>query len=212
MLPMYTVVKKILLAALVSFPLSASPVGGADHHDMTIWDILLKRSGGTDAMDHNRYDYDILVKLLITANLDEKASDENAELTVFAPNDGAFFTFAKNSGYEKGYHEDEIYDFLLEAYSTLGDPIEFLISGTLYHMVDGVLTSDAIRQRASTRRPMFTLLKGATILPKKSGRFIYLGDEDPTHTDSRVIRPHNLKAKNGIVHTVNRILLSYLRE
>jgi uncharacterized surface protein with fasciclin (FAS1) repeats len=209
---MYTVVMKILIAVLVSFALSATPVGGADHHDMTIWDILLKRSGGSDAMDHNRYDYDILVKLLITANLDGKASDESAELTVFAPNDGAFFTFAKNSGYEKGYHEDKIYDFLMEAYSTQGDPIEVLTQGSLYHIVQGVLPSDAIRQRASMRRPMSTLLKGATILPKKSGRYIYLDDEDGQLPNARVIRPHNLKAKNGIVHTVNRILLSYLRE
>lgn len=59
---------------------------------------------------------------------------------------------AKDFGYNKGYHEEKIIDFLIEDFSVLGDPVDVLTNGALYHMAHGVLTSDSIRRRAWTHR------------------------------------------------------------
>lgn len=203
---------QMMIARTVMFMLvaltAAVPVWGADHaYDMTIADIVINTSGGTDKTDHNRHDYDILLKAVLTADLAGALSDKNAELTVFAPNDGAFFELAKDLGFKQGYNEVEIFDFLVEALGTLGDPVEVLTNVLLYHVVPGVLTSNAIRQRAKTHEKISTLLEGAVIDPETKGRTIFLHDYDPDLTNPRVIRPHNLKAKNGIIHTINRVLI-----
>jgi uncharacterized surface protein with fasciclin (FAS1) repeats len=194
------------VAALVAF--SVAPVRGTGYDtSSTIADILIEKSGGTDALDHNKNDYDILIKAVLTADLADALSDKTAKLTVFAPNDGAFFALAKALGYKNKYHEEDIFDFLVEALGTLGDAVEVLTNVLLYHVVDGVLTSDAIRHLASKHKSISTLLKDAKIYPKKSHQTIYLRDADPDLANPRKIRPYNIKAKNGIIHTINRVLI-----
>jgi uncharacterized surface protein with fasciclin (FAS1) repeats len=51
------------------------------------------------------------------------------------------------------------------------------------------------------------LLKDAKIYPKKSHQTIYLRDADPDLANPRIIRPNNIKAQNGIIHTINRVLI-----
>jgi uncharacterized surface protein with fasciclin (FAS1) repeats len=207
-MPRNSILKTIFYAVSALAALSVAPVRGSGYDTYsTIADILIEKSGGTDAMDHNKNDYDILIKAVLTADLADALSDKTAKLTVFAPNDGAFFALAKDLGYKNKYHEEYIFDFLVEALGTYGDAVEVLTNILLYHVVDGVLTSDAIRHLASKHKLISTLLKDAKIHPKKSLRTIYLHDEDPDLANPRIIRPHNIKAKNGIIHTINRVLI-----
>jgi uncharacterized surface protein with fasciclin (FAS1) repeats len=85
--------------------------------------------------------------------------------------------------------------------------VEVLTNVLLYHVVDGVLTTGAIRNRARNNRSISTLLEDAKIYPKESYQTIYLRDEDPDLADPSIIHPRNIKAQNGIIHSINRVLI-----
>jgi uncharacterized surface protein with fasciclin (FAS1) repeats len=209
-MPRSTILKTIFYAVSALAALSVAPVRGSGYdYDTysTIADILIEKSGGTDAWDHNRNDYDILIKTVLTVDLADKLSDKTAQLTLFAPNDGACFALAKELGYKNKYHEEYIFDFVVEAFGSYDVAVKELAHILLYHVVDGVLTSEAIRHLASKQKSISTLLEDAKIYPKKSLRLIHLHDEDPDLANPRIIRPHNIKAKNGIIHTINRVLV-----
>jgi serralysin len=203
------ILKTIFYAVAALAALSVAPVRGSIYrYNMysTIVDIVIEQSGGTDAWDHNENDYDILIKAVLTADLADALSDKTAKLTVFAPTDGAFFALAKDLGYKNKYDEEYIFDFLVEALGTLGDAVEVLTNILLYHVVDGVLTTGAIRNLARKHKSISTLLEDAKIYPKESYQTIYLRDEDPDLADPSIIHPRNIKAQNGIIHTINRVL------
>jgi uncharacterized surface protein with fasciclin (FAS1) repeats len=197
--------KQIFLAVMLVALLATQQVRATD--DLTIAEIVIQTSGGMDKMDNNPHDYDILLKAVVTANLAGALSDAKAKLTVFAPNDNAFYRLAMDLGYKKDYNEMNIFNFLVEALGTLGDAVEVLTNVLLYHVADGVFEIHGIRQIAKSRRSITTLLKGVTIAPKTSGRSIFLQDKDPDFSNPKVIRPNSIKAKNGIIHTINRVLI-----
>jgi uncharacterized surface protein with fasciclin (FAS1) repeats len=178
---------------------------------LTIWEILLEKSGGPDATDHNPNDYDIMIKLCEASSFDQKLSDEEEELTLFVANDRALFEMARAYEYEGKYHEGKIFEYLMAVFDFVGaisgdDPVAVLTHGMLYHAVQGEMSSDAIRELARTQGSMPTLLDGAEISPQESGGKIYLDDGHYNAPNARVIRPYDLKAKNGIIHTINGVL------
>jgi uncharacterized surface protein with fasciclin (FAS1) repeats len=78
----------------------------------------------------------------------------------------------------------------------------------LYHVVPGAMSTDEIRALAHNNASMITLLgEDAISTHRKSGGKVYLDDLVHYDTMQVVIRPHDLKAKNGIIHTINRSLL-----
>ncbi len=58
---------------------------------------IVALSGGE--FDRNWFDYDILLNAVLTAGLEGALSDPIAELTVFGPNDFAFFRLARDLGF-----------------------------------------------------------------------------------------------------------------
>jgi hypothetical protein len=207
-MPGYTVLTKFLLAVLaVAIALSATPVVGADHdHELTIWEIVLEKSGGTDAMDNNPHDYDISIKLAQWTGLDLTLdSDEPVKLTLFAANDRAMYELARLGGYKTGYDENEISEFLINKYSVV------VLTGAMqYHVVPGAMSTEEIRDLARDNGSMSTLLVDAVIVPRESGGKIYLDDLFPWETKARVIRPYDIQAKNGFIHTINNALYAIL--
>jgi uncharacterized surface protein with fasciclin (FAS1) repeats len=199
-MPGYTVLTKFLLAMLaVAIALSATPVVGADHdHELTIWETLLQKSGGENAMDHNPDDYDILIA--VSTELDVTVQSDDP-VTLFAPNDRALYTLARLAGYKTGYDEKEISDFLIN-----NIPPSILTANSQYSVVPYAMSSDDIRDLARDNGSMSTLLEDAVIVPRESGGKIYLDDLAPFETKARVIRPYDIQAKNGFIHTINRAL------
>ena len=192
---------KILSTALLaaSFAIPALPAQN------TIADIVVAASGGATAgvFDADDQDYDILLNALQTANLVGAVADPNASLTVFAPNDRAFLRLANDLGYV-GNDESGAWDFLVEALTGLGggNPIPVLQDVLLYHVVGKkVSLFDVVI--LSIFRKNITTLQGATITP----RFFRLVDNEPDLRDPRVRRPINLRASNGIIHGINRVLI-----
>jgi uncharacterized surface protein with fasciclin (FAS1) repeats len=184
-------------AVLCAAPLSAQN---------TIADIVVAASGGASAgqFDRNGSDYDILLNALQTANLVGAVADPNANLTVFAPNDRAFLRLAQDLGFA-GRDEAGAWQFLVAALTTLGngDPVPVLTDILLYHVAPGRVGPLDLIRATLRRQTITTLLGGATIRPF----FLILVDNEPDLANPVVTAPINLRASNGVIHGVTRVLI-----
>ena len=166
----------------------------------TITDIVLQ-SGGE--FDERGFDYDILLNAVVTAGLAEALADENANLTVFAPNDRAFIRLARDLGYD-GSDEAGAWEFLVAALTDLGggDPIPVLTDVLLYHVAPDRIGVFRFFLAALFRVEIPTLL-GPTVRPFLFG----LVDNEPDLRNPRLRIPVNIRASNGIIHTISRVLI-----
>lgn len=179
----------------IAVPTNASSDGN------TITDIVLQ-SGGD--FDNVKRDYDILLNAVVTAELADALADPDAELTVFAPNDAAFYRLARDLGYKGAYDEAVVWAFLVSALTDLGggDPIPVLTDILLYHVVPGDVRPIDLIFSTFFQVPVGTLL-GATFQPF----FLQLIDNDPDLKNARVTLPFNIRASNGRIHSISRVLI-----
>ncbi|MBL9077162.1 MAG: fasciclin domain-containing protein [Planctomycetes bacterium] len=188
-----------LMAAALCF---STPATAQD----TIADLVVAASGGAAAgtFDQNGNDYDLLLTALNTAGLTAAVADPAADLTVFAPRDAAFVRLARDLGYQ-GQDEQGSWTFLVQALTTLGggDPVPVLQDVLKYHVAPARITLFGVLVRSLFGIPIPTLVPGATIQPA----FTRLIDNEPDLGDPRVRLPLNLFATNGVVHTIDRVLL-----
>jgi serralysin len=191
------VASSVLAQAVRPAPPVGPPGGGSN---LTIAEIVVATSGEFDA---NPFNYDILLAALQAAGLADALADADATFTVFAPNDQAFKRLASDLGWEGG-NEAEAWEFLVAALTDLGDgdPIPVLTAVLLYHVAGEEITYIDIIQR-SIQGDLIDTLVGATIQP----RFNTLIDNEPNLTDPKLFAPFNLMASNGIIHTIDRVLL-----
>ena len=193
---------RLLSAALLSVALGWSAPNSASAD--TITDIVLQ-SGGE--FDENRRDFDILLNAVVTADLADALANPKAQLTVFAPNDRAFVRLATDLGFDGGYDEAGAWAFLVDALTGLGegDPIPLLTDILLYHVVDGdVRPVDLVI--ATLFGNEITTLLGETFRPFF---FLALIDKDPELRNPSVIKPANIIASNGRIHSLNRVLMPF---
>ncbi|MGC1513106.1 MAG: fasciclin domain-containing protein [Acidimicrobiales bacterium] len=159
---------------------------------------IVATSGGD--FDGNHSDYDLLLNAVKTAGLVDALNDPAAKLTVFAPNDRAFILLARDLGFE-GRDEAGAWEYLVGALTGLGngDPVPVLTNVLLYHVAPGALGifDVALSNKVDT-------LLGASFGVK----FVALVDAEPD-LKNPVVLPlaSNIKASNGIVHTISRVLL-----
>ncbi len=170
-----------------------------DRGRYTITEIVAK-SGGD--FDRNRRDYDILLQAVLAAGLADALADPYAHFTVFAPNDRAFIRLARDLGYH-GYDEAGAFHTIVETLTALspdGDPIPLLTDVLLYHVVPEKLSLRDVRYSDVVE----TLLEGGTIVPTR----YRLLDADPDFKNPWLLRfASNIKASNGIIHTISRVLI-----
>jgi len=160
------------------------------------------QSGGR--FDSNHYDYDILYTAVKAAGLVDALNNPNIKLTVFAPNDKAFIRTARDFGYA-GWDEAGAFNAIAGVLGTLdpkgqGDPIPALTNVLLYHVAAG--SRGAVQVLFSRSIP--TLLPGASF----DVRLLRLVDDAPNRPDP-YLNPFalNMKASNGIIHGITRVLL-----
>jgi uncharacterized surface protein with fasciclin (FAS1) repeats len=194
--------RKLLVAPVVTAAVlagAALPSGATDAPPPTTRTItdLVARSGGE--FDQNGQDFDLLLNAVVAAGLDDELAAPGS-LTVFAPKDSAFVRLAKQLGFI-GNDEGKAWTFLVDALTDLGggDPLPVLTTVLTYHVHEGRMTALAVSQQ-----PSVSTLAGIDIHPDGFA----LGDQDPDLLDPRMVVPGtNLNAANGVVHTLNRVLV-----
>ena len=146
-------------------------------------------------------DFDILARALDAADLAGAVGDPAAQLTVFAPTDTAFARLARDLGYTGDpTDEDAVFAAIADSLSELsgdGDPIPLLADVLLYHVSEGVRSSEAVA--AADTVPT---LNGETIAPDG----LRLVDREPDLLDPEVVEA-DIAASNGLVHAIDRVLL-----
>ncbi|MEM7230495.1 MAG: fasciclin domain-containing protein [Planctomycetota bacterium] len=166
----------------------------------TITDIV----ASSGEFDNDRRDYDILLDFVLAAGLAETLADENANFTVFAPNDGAFLKLAADFGVVTN-DEQVAAEAIKSVLATLDENGDFVPPLTL------VLTYHVVPQRVnffgfivlSFFQVNVETVQGGTFLP----RYFKIVDNDPDFRNPRLTFPVNVHADNGIIHTVNRVLI-----
>ena len=187
----------VALATLTLTPSAVAQDRGLGSGKSTLAGLVAK-SGGD--FDQRLFDYDILLNAVQAAGLVDALDDPTIDVTLFAPNDLAFIRLARDLGYS-GYDESGTWTFLVDALTQLGggDPIPVLTDILLYHVAPTSLSPLQVIFAGSIP----TLLPGATIEPF----FLTLRDNEPDLADPVLRFPLNVKATNGVLHTINRVLI-----
>ena len=142
-------------------------------------------------------DFNLLVKALSTAGLVETIQNSD-DITVFAPTDAAFTQLALDLGYAGDQaDEDSVFDFLVEALGTLGDPVELLTDILLYHVSAGAKSAAEIEALDAVP----TLL--GVSFESENGELL---DLEPDIDNPSIATP-DIEASNGTIQVIDRVLL-----
>ena len=190
-----------LTAGALGVALVPAAAGAQDDATNTIVDVVIGASGPPGDFDSNSRDYDLLREALIAAGLVDTVATTD-DITVFAPTDYAFIKLAEDLGFEGG---DEQAAFGFIASKVIGEnedgspDLSLLQEILAYHV-------------APDARSVFAL-RFAGDIPTLAGAdktvdvfFNRVRDLDPDNRDARLRRPRNLRADNGIIHTIDRVL------
>ena len=185
----------LLVAMLLTAGL-ASPSGAAGRPN-TLFDVV-DRSG--EGFDGSLADFDVLEAAIRTAGLEGALSDSSIKWTVFAPRDSAFLRTARDLGYAGPADEAQAWDFLVETLTVLGDgdPIPVLRNILLYHVSPWQLRSHQVLNRKEINTALgvnFKVRRGNVLVDTANGII-----------NPRIIAV-DVKASNGIVHVLDRLLL-----
>jgi uncharacterized surface protein with fasciclin (FAS1) repeats len=179
----------------------AGPASAGSAPSGNVVDVAIAASKG-GAFDKNPRDYDVLVQAVLAAGLDDDLATASA-VTVFAPNDRAFKRLAKDLTGEQPRSERAAFNAIAGALATLdpnGDPIPLLTQVLLYHVVLG----EALDPLEVLRSESLTMGNGGTV----GVGFLQLIDQEPDLRDPRFVLPKlDIQASNGVIHTIDRILI-----
>ncbi|MEM1382446.1 MAG: fasciclin domain-containing protein [Pseudomonadota bacterium] len=167
----------------------------------SIVDIVLETSG-TEGLDDNGGDFDILREALVAAGLVETLADTEADFSVFAPTDDAFIELARSLGVEVADGDEAAaLNGILAALTDLGGSeaagLQLLTDVLLYHV-------------APDGRTLAELQEDGTISTALGASFDVSGtqliDNEPDVTDPQVVAP-DIAASNGTIQVIDRVLL-----
>lgn len=149
--------------------------------------------------DTNANDFDLLLSAVKAAGLADALNNPAADLTVFAPTDGAFLSLAKTLGYA-GTTEKAAFDYLVDALTLLSggeSPIPLLKNILLYHVAPESLQASQVLS-ATTIKTLLGVDLGV------SGTSLV--DKEPDLANPNLIKT-DIQAANGVVHVIDKVLL-----
>lgn len=187
----------IAAAAAAALVFAAAPAAQAkpiSEPTGSIVDIAVGASGG-GAFDSNPADYDILVQAVLATGLAPTLAGPG-DFTVFAPTDQAFLNLVADLG-APGLSEEEAFGVIASTF-TIPQITEIL----KYHVAGESLSTVEVKKAGG-----LTMLDGGTITP----RGVNLRDETPALTDPKIVNEFsNIGATNGVIHTIDRVLVPAL--
>ena len=155
-----------------------------------------------NGFDDNPFDYDILRAALDEAELTSALDDPFSDVTLFAPNDRAFIRLANDLGADVE-SEEEALNAIIDA---LG--LEVVADTLLYHVSGERIGFFQLALRAIFRIRIETFLEGVKIRPRLDHFYrIRLRDREPDLANPAVVFPIDVQAGNGVVQTINRVLI-----
>ncbi len=183
-----------VVAGALAFTASPASAHQATAPKGTVVDVAVAASGG-GTPDANGSDYDILVQALVATGLDKTLDDPSSTFTVFAPNDRAFERLVTDLTGKAPASEAAALKTITSTFT--GEQITDIL---LYHVVAG--------KKLSPVKVLFSheieMANGGTIEP----RGIVLRDETPDLKNPKlVLRAIDIKASNGVIHTIDRVLV-----
>lgn len=197
------------LAALIPASLvlaACAPPPPPEPTTNTIADVLLADAAGdnADGFDSYFYDFDIVTQaVLLFPDLVAAASNAEADLTVFAPNDRAFQVLVADLTGKWLWNEKAIF----EAVASLGT--ETVKTVLTYHIIgSGIPAADALKANGAT----LTTLQTGTLGVKVGGApfsMITLVDNDPDYWNPQVVTTkYNVGGAlaNGYIHGISGVL------
>lgn len=192
-----------LAAALGAVAIAPATVSAQDAP--TLADILLSDSAkdNADGFDRRWHDYDIVTQaVLLFPDLVAAASNPDAELTAFLPNDKAFRKLVKDITGKNPRTEADTF----AAVASLGT--DTVLAVLQYHLLGTAIPFSAAVQADGA---VLTTLGGGTIevdvKGKKRWAKVILIDADTNDRDPRVIAPDlGGAASNGFAHGIDRVL------
>ena len=187
---------------------------GASTAPVTLADVLLSDSAkdNADGFDRRSRDYDIVTQAILATDADGNllfpdlvagATNPDAELTAFLPNDAAFRRLVYEISGQWIRSEAEVFA------AVVGLGVETVGNVLAYHVVPAKISyRDALASNGAT---IPTLLDGATLDVKVKRffwfRYVQLVDADTNDRDARVVRPNiGGEAANGFAHGINRVM------
>jgi len=190
--------RTICTAAIVSL-MSISPWTGTAWSSGTLLNVI----SSDDGFDNNNHDFDILLDLVIEADLDGALGNPNGDLTLFAPNDGAFFNLLGDLGVYPSTEQQAAED-VIAFLATFDQP-------GLPTTLETVLTYHVLPQRVSAFTFVIfsifnidvTTLAGLTLEPS----FPSIVDNEPDLENPRLTFPLNVLVHNGFFHAIDSVLI-----
>lgn len=167
----------------------------------SIVDIVLDASG-TEGLDQDGTDFDILREALVATDLVGTLADREADFSVFAPTDAAFIRLAQDLGAEIADDDEAgaLAAILAALEGLAGTPqggIALLKDILLYHVAPGGRTLEQLNSDG-----VVTTAQGGTV--EFDGTRIE--DAEPDITDPNVAAP-DIEAANGVIQVIDRVLL-----
>jgi uncharacterized surface protein with fasciclin (FAS1) repeats len=168
-------------------------------------ELLIAASGGGE-LDHNAFDYDIIVNTVIAlealggdpdlggATLLQVLSNPDAAITVFVPRDAAFRRLARDLGWNGSGGDSGALDTIVNTFD-----LETIRNVVKYHVVPGRYSV----LRVLRTKTFNTALPGASFTRTD----LTLNDNEPDLQDPKLTLPLELRAGKGIAHTITRVLI-----
>ncbi|CAN8073768.1 unnamed protein product [Agarophyton chilense] len=174
-----------------------------DCHNKTILDFIVNENlSPTINFDNNGSNFNILANLLAAGN-NEGVLNVSAPggITFFAPNDDAIVHTTQDLGFE-GRDEYKAYEFLISYLSKIYEnPIEYIFSMPLYHIVTPGMNSTKIMEKTS-----FATWDSRLLLERIGLRLV---DQNPELPDAELVPEMlNICTLNGYIHVVDRVLFA----
>lgn len=157
---------------------------------------------GSEGLDNDGADFDILREALVATGLDQVLDDAAADFTVFAPTDAAFIELARSLGATVADGDEAAaLSAILAALADLGGSEEAAL---------GLLSDILLYHVSPTGRDLATLQEAGTIATAQGGTLsldgLVLADAEPDLVDPTIVLP-DVAASNGTIQVIDRVLL-----